>query len=165
MLCNKKLNPFFSFKVSTMLSFLSRGSWRDTAWARIWGSGYEDIWWNLHRLWPRTWLLFVLETWPGNNLSAALSTWKPEPLPGLHALKSSWSHWHKNSHYLATDLSSLLCYLHLERGQLLAQQLQTNSSLAKLMNFSAIWWAELHLLQQGLNSFQVCPCLGTLPEP
>lgn len=45
------------------------------------------------------------------------------------------------------------------------RQAQTSSGLAKLMNFSALRWAGPHLLQQGLSSFQVGPCLGTPPQP
>lgn len=144
-------------------SFLSRGSWRDTA-----GVGWklvelvceysvepaETQAWNTVMLRSGSLSLeinFLQSSWQGNQSPCmAYMLWRPPARTGTG-----------NPTHPQTAHSPACTP---EGGLLLVHQLQTNSSPPKPMKFSAIKWAEPHFLQQGLIPFQVCPSLGTLPQ-
>lgn len=143
-LCDKQqhFSKHFSFKVSTVLSFLSRGHWWDAAGGR--GISSWRFWWRLgigsmgvrtssgvaSALGPGFDRYMTLEPQPGKNYFAALLKWKPEP---PHSLRAFFIFPHPDS--LCTSVGA--DYLFPPAPQRVACYLSSNSRL--VLAFSTVW--------------------------
>lgn len=103
---------------------------------------------------PRSGPSMTLQPQSGNSCFIALL--KPE-LP--HSLRASFPCLHPDFFFK----SLVADYLFLPVCCRVACCLSSNPRL--VLAFSTFSWAEPYLLQQGLNFFQVCCFLGTLPQP
>ena len=159
---NKNSFEYFSFKLNTIFSFLSREHSRIAAEARglpalcyrNWGQWYRYEFIQQTLFQPQNWSLCDFTTSARRSLSTAPSTGKPwipiaqvlwkAPIPAeVHTPIACPRHW-----LLMASLHSQGCLL-----------LALSSSLAKPVNFSITQWAKSHL-QWGSEPF---PHLSFLP--